>query len=176
MVKDGGYCFWLRYGTSISRPAHPYGWIPSVLTVGALPSDLGPVLAQFLPSPPLPRFFYVLYQLCQAYSNADHDELWRASVMNAECRGERILAWYIYDDYARERWTVSHFDDGGFDLNPEPDEDGMVDHEHEIEFYDAMCTRMSGMSRQRKAALESTSPANAGENCGTTVNKARKSA
>ena len=66
----------------------------------------------------------------------DHDRLWHANAhVRTTCRGQRITALYLYGDYDRERWTVSHFDDGGFDLNAEEDEDGIVDHEHELEFY-----------------------------------------
>ena len=65
-----------------------------------------------------------------------HDRLWHANAhVRTTCRGQRITALYLYGDYDRERWTVSHFDDGGFDLNAEEDEDGIVDHEHELEFY-----------------------------------------
>ena len=115
-----------------------YGWVPSVLDAGRLPSDLGPVLAQFLPKPPRPPVMGAgaLFQLCEAYNEGDHDRLWHANAhVRTTCRGQRITALYLYGDYDRERWTVSHFDDGGFDLNAEEDEDGMVDHEHELEFY-----------------------------------------
>ena len=41
---------------------------------------------------------------------------------------ESAMAWYLYDKYQQERWTISHFDDGGFDLDPEPDEWDYRDH------------------------------------------------
>ena len=93
-----------------------------------LSSAIGPVLAQFLPSPPLPPVMGVLYRLCTAYSDADHDQLWLPKVTRGSCRGESIVAWYLYDKYQQERWTISHFDDGGFDLDPEPDEWDYRDH------------------------------------------------
>ena len=109
-----------------------------MIDAGSLPSDLGPGLAQFLPKPPRPPVMGAgaLFQLCEAYNEGDHDRLWHANAhVRTTCRGQRITALYLYGDYDRERWTVSHFDDGGFDLNAEEDEDGIVDHEHELEFY-----------------------------------------
>ena len=138
MMEDVGFRFWVKYDACVSKPADPYGWVPSVLDAGRLPSDLGPVLAQFLPKPPRPPVMGAgaLFQLCEAYNEGDHDRLWHANAhVRTTCRGQRITALYLYGDYDRERWTVSHFDDGGFDLNAEEDEDGMVDHEHELEFY-----------------------------------------
>ena len=104
------------------------------VATGALPSELGPVLAEFLPKPPQPPVMDVLARLCDAYSDADHDQLWDPSVMEGTCRGERIVAFYLYDKYQSERWTISHFDDGGFDRDVEPNEWDEIDHEHEIEY------------------------------------------
>ena len=106
-----------------------------------LPRNLWGVLrgeGDRIPKPPRPPVMGAgaLFQLCEAYNEGDHDRLWHANAhVRTTCRGQRITALYLYGDYDRERWTVSHFDDGGFDLNAEEDEDGMVDHEHELEFY-----------------------------------------
>ena len=134
---DAGPTFFLYYDFCMSPFADPYGWIPSVLATGGLPSDLSQGIAQFL-APPRPRIVEdVLVRLCDAHNCTDHDFLWSAEVTTGRCRGKRIISGGFHDKYTFHTWTISHFADGGFDLDADPYE---VGHTHELDLFPARST------------------------------------
>ena len=67
----------------------------------------------------------------------DHDFLWAAEFTTGRCRGKPIIWGMFHDKYTFERWTISHFADGGFDLDADPYE---VGHDHELELVDDRST------------------------------------
>ena len=62
---------------------------------------------------------------------------WAAEFTTGRCRGKPIIWGMFHDKYTFERWTISHFADGGFDLDADPYE---VGHDHELELVDDRST------------------------------------